>query len=279
VPFTNFMPARGRYSTDLPTVKGQIGELQYAGVKVGIASWFGPGSLTTDANWPVLFQAAKGTGFTWAPYYEAEATSDPPPGKIAGDLHYLRMTYGGGPALAMMPAQRMLVFVYNADDHDSVHGCATVSRWKQAKDLLRQQYGESVYVNLKIFGGYATCADSASIDGWHQYAPVSPVQDVSHAPADGSYSISPGFWKSGNAYGAAPFLARNRTRWQADIAAMNVSHAKWQLITTYNEWGEGTAIESSSGCRIPVPPGASCNWSAGGASSALIDDLHNVPPP
>jgi hypothetical protein len=60
---------------------------------------------------------------------------------------------------------------------------------------------------------------------------------------------------------------------------MNVSHAKWQLITTYNEWGEGTAIESSSGCRVPVPPGASCNWSAGGASSELIDDLHNVPPP
>ena len=54
-----------------PTVKAQIAELQYAGVRVGIASWFGPGSLTTDANWPALFQAAEGTGFTWAPYYES----------------------------------------------------------------------------------------------------------------------------------------------------------------------------------------------------------------
>jgi hypothetical protein len=278
-PFTNFKPARGPYSTDVPTVRAQIGELQYAGVKVGIASWFGPGAPTTDVNWPVLFQAAAGTGFSWAPYYEAEATSDPPAAKIAADLHYLRTTYGGSPALALMPGQRMLVFVYNADDHDSAHGCATVSRWKQAKDLLRQHYGESIYVNLKLFRGYAACADSGSIDGWHQYGPGSPVQDASRAPGDGSYSISPGFWKSGNAYGAAPFLARDRARWRADIAAMNASHAKWQLITTYNEWGEGTAIESSLGCRVSVPSGALCNWSAGGTSSALINDLHGAPPP
>ena len=102
----------------------------------------------------------------------------------------------------MMPAQRMLVFVYNADDHDSVHGCATVSRWKQAEDMLAQQYGEKVYVNLKMFRRYAGCPDSASIDGWHQYGPASAVQDVSRAPGDGAFAISPGFWKSGRAYGS-----------------------------------------------------------------------------
>jgi hypothetical protein len=178
----------------------------------------------------------------------------------------------------MLPGKRMLVFVYNADDLDTAHGCATVTRWKHAKHLLRQQYAETIYVDLKVFRGYATCADDASVDGWHQYGPASAVQDFSHAPGDGSYAISPGFWKAGMAYGTAPFLARDRARWQSNIAAMNGSGAKWQLITTYNEWGEGTAIESSSGCRATPPPGTYCDWSAGGTTSEPITDLHNAPP-
>jgi hypothetical protein len=277
-PFTNYVPTRGRYRTDLPTVKAQIADMRYAGVSVGLASWFGQGS-TTDAHWPALFGAARGTGFRWAPYYEPEGISDPAPAAIAADLHYLRTTYGGGAELAMLPGKRMLVFVYNADDLDSAHGCATLTRWKQAEGLLRQQYSEAVYVDLKVFPGYAACAGSASIDGWHQYGPASAVQDFSHAPGDGSFAISPGFWKSGNAYGSAPFLARDRARWRSDIAAMNASGARWQLITTYNEWGEGTAIESSSGCRVTPPPGTYCDWSAGGTTSEPIADLHDAPAP
>jgi hypothetical protein len=276
-PFTNYVPTRGRYRTDLSTVKAQIADMQYGGVSVGLASWFGQRS-NTNANWPVLFRAARGTGFRWAPYYEPEGTSDPTPRVIAANLHYLRRTYGGGSALAMLPGKRMLVFVYNADDLDTAHGCATVTRWKHAKHLLRQQYAETIYVDLKVFRGYATCADDASVDGWHQYGPASAVQDFSHAPGDGSYAISPGFWKAGMAYGTAPFLARDRARWQSNIAAMNGSGAKWQLITTYNEWGEGTAIESSSGCRATPPPGTYCDWSAGGTTSEPITDLHNAPP-
>ena len=277
-PFTNYVPTRGRYSTDLSTVRAQIADMRYAAVSLGLASWFGQSSNTND-NWPVLFRAARGTGFRWAPYYEPEGISDPKPTAIAADLHYLRRTYGGGSALAMLPGKRMLVFVYNADDLDTAHGCATVTRWKQAKRLLRKRYGERVYVDLKVFPGYATCASRASIDGWHQYGPASAVQDFSHTRGGGSYAISPGFWKSGNAYGTAPFLARDRARWQSNIAAMNASGAKWQLITTYNEWGEGTAIESSSGCRVTAPPGADCDWSAGGTTSEPITDLHNAPPP
>jgi hypothetical protein len=274
---SNYLPTRGRYSTSAQTVRAQIADMQYANVRVGLASWFGPSS-TTDSHWPALFQAAQGTGFSWAPYYESEGLSDPTPAAIASDLHYLRATYGGGPELAMMPGGRMLVFVYNTDDHDNAHGCATVTRWKQAKDILQQQYGEAVYVDLKLFAQYTTCPDSASIDGWHQYGPASPVQDVSRTAGDGAYAISPGFWKSGTPYGTAPFLARDRARWQSSIATMNASGAKWQLITTYNEWGEGTAIESSSGCGVQPPLGTYCDWSSGGSISDLITDLHNAPP-
>ena len=278
-PFTNYVPTRGLYSTDVATVSAQITDLQYAGVTLGLASWFGLGS-NTEKHWPAIMQAARGTGFAWAPYYEKESTSDPSPQQIADDLHYLRSTYGGpGSALASLPGKGMPVFVYNADDPTNAKGCDTVARWNQARQLLQQEHGESIYIDLKVFPQYSTCAGSSAIDGWHQYGPASARQNFSTAPGDGSFAISPGYWKAGTAYGTAPFLARDGTRWQGDITAMNASGAKWQLITTYNEWGEGTAIESSSGCNAAAPTGALCDWSGGGTVSTFVAALHNAPPP
>ena len=277
-PFTNYVPTRGYYSTDVATVSAQIADLQYAGVTLGIASWFGLTS-NTEKHWPAIMQAAQGTGFAWAPYYEKEGTADPTPQQIADDLHYLRSTYGGtGSALAALPGKGMPVFVYNADDATNAKGCDTVDRWNQAGQLLQQDYGETIYIDLKVFPQYATCAGSSTIDGWHQYAPTTAQWNFSTAPGDGSFTISPGYWKAGTTYGIAPFLARDLGRWQNGIAAMNASGAKWQLITTYNEWGEGTAIESSSACLGAVPDGTYCDWSASGTVSDFIADLHNAPP-
>ncbi len=276
-PFTNYYPGLGLYSIDVPTVTGQVADLQYGGISLGLASWFGQGS-TTDKHWPALFQAAQGTGFSWAPYYEPEGISDPTPQQIADDLHYLRSTYGGpGSALAELPGKGMPVFVYNTDDPTQAKGCDTIDRWTQARGLLSSEYGESVYVDLKVFPGYRTCPGTPSVDGWHQYGPASALQDFSTAPGDGSFSISPGYWKSGIAYGVAPFLPRDRSTWQASIATMTASKAPWQLVTTYNEWGEGTAVESSTGCRTDAPAGTYCDWSGGGAHSDFLTDLHNTP--
>jgi len=278
-PFTNYVPVRGSYGIDAATVRAQIAEMQYGDITLGLASWFGKGSLT-ERHWATMIGAAAGTGFAWAPYYEPEGTSDPSPAQLADDLHYLRSTYGGpGSSLAALPGQGMVVFVYNADDATSAQGCATVSRWKEAEALLQQQYGESVYVDLKVFPGYRTCADDAAIAGWHQYGPASASHDLSAAPGDGSYAVSPGFWKAGVPYRVAPFLVRDRVRWTGTIAAMNASGARWQLITTYNEWGEGTAIESASACRGAAPTGTMCDWSGGGVRSEFLTDLHDAPVP
>jgi hypothetical protein len=278
-PFTSYTPARGSYATDVATVRAQIAEMQDAHIGVGIASWFGQ-DKATDGHWPALMQAAEGTGFAWAPYYEPEGVGDPSPQQIAEDLHYLWATYRGTDSgLLYLNGKGMAVFVYNADDPTTAKGCDTVSRWSQARELLRGRYGESVYIDLKVFPGYRTCPDTAGIDGWHQYGPASADQDFSSAPGDGSYTISPGYWKSGAAYGAAPFLARDRARWQASIASMRASGARWELITTYNEWGEGTAIEAATGCRAPAPDGTYCDWSGGAATgSELLSDLRAVPP-
>jgi hypothetical protein len=278
-PFTNYLPARGFYSTDVPTVAAQIADMQYGHITMGIASWFGQGTIT-DQHWPALMQAAAGTGFTWAPYYENGIDDSQPVSQIVSDLHYIMTTYGGpGSALASLPGKGMPVFVYNADDTTTALGCQTVARWDQAAQTLAQQYGEQIYVDLKVFPSYPTCPGLSGIGGWHQYAPTTTDQNFATGPGDGAYTISPGFWKSSTPYGNSPFLARDPATWQASVAAMNASGARWQLITTYNEWGEGTAIESSVGCRNPAPAGTYCDWSAGSTISTYITTLHNAPPP
>jgi hypothetical protein len=60
---------------------------------------------------------------------------------------------------------------------------------------------------------------------------------------------------------------------------MNGSGAKWQLVITYNEWDEGTAIESTSACLGTAPAETYCEWSGGGTVFDFIADLHNAPPP
>lgn len=127
-PFTNYTPVRGFYSTGSPIVRGHIADMQSGHIALGIASWFGQGTIT-DNHWPALMAAARGTSFAWAPYYEPEGFADPSPQQIADDLHYLETRYGGPDSnLATMPGRGMVVFVYNAHDLTTAIGCGTVSR-------------------------------------------------------------------------------------------------------------------------------------------------------
>jgi hypothetical protein len=45
---------------------------------------------------------------------------------------------------------------------------------------------------------------------------------------------------------------------------MVASGAPWQLITTWNEWGEGTAVEDAA------------EWSGPGTYGAYVEALHNT---
>jgi hypothetical protein len=107
------------------------------------------------------------------------------------------------------------------------------SRWKQAQALFAGQGGGGVYVVLKVFQGYRTAPDQP--DSWHQYGPAAAYD--SQLPH--SVSVSPGFWKVGE----SPRLARDPARFEADVRRMAASGAAWQLVTTWNEWGEGTSVE------------------------------------
>ena len=243
-PFTNYHPSAGLYdSSDAATIARNIDAMQYGGIQAGISSWWGQASKT-DQRMPQLLRGADGTGFRWTVYYEPEAQGDPTVAQLNGDLTYLSTHYGSDPSFLRING-RFVVFVY-ADGSDA---CGMASRWSQANTV-------NAYIVLKVFSGYKTCADQPA--GWHQYGPASANADMSPY----SYTISPGFWKKGE---ASPRLTRDPARWANQVAAMASSTAQFQLVTTFNEWGEGTAVESAT------------EWSSSSGYGTYLDILHGLP--
>ena len=240
-PFTNYTPSLGYYDSGSQTVIQQhIAAMQYGGIQAGIASWWGQGSRT-DNRIPLLLQGAAGTSFRWSVYYENESLGDPSVAQLISDLTYLRDKYGNDPSFLRVNG-RFVVFVY-ADGSDA---CGMADRWKQANTV-------GAYVVLKVFPGYLNCTSQP--DGWHQYSPAVAADSQSGY----SYAIAPGFWKKGDAVR----LARDLNRWNQNVRDMVASGAPFQLITTFNEWGEGTSVESAQ------------EWASSSGYGAYLDALHN----
>lgn len=122
-------------------------------------------------------------------------------------------------------------------------------RWVAANKAL----GNPAYVVLKVFSGYLNCANKP--DSWHQYSPAIATDQQSGY----SFAVSPGFWLKGQPVR----LARDLNRWTANVKAMVASGEKWQLVTTFNEWGEGTIVESAS------------QWASPSGYGQYMDVLHN----
>ena len=77
-----------------------------------------------------------------------------------------------------------------------------------------------------------------------------------------SYSVSPGFWLSGEGVR----LPRDPTAFRNAVKAMVAAKPKLQLVTTFNEWGEGTAVEPAQ------------QWPSPSGDGVYLDILHDIPP-
>jgi phosphatidylinositol-3-phosphatase len=251
-PFTHYTPTLGLYdSGSTAVIQQHVRALEYGNFQAGIASWWGQGSQT-DSRIPALLQTtgAIGSPLRWTIYYEPEGTTDPSQAQVAADLAYIRDHYGNDRSYLRIGG-RFVVFVYNANDTS----CAVVDKWKAANA------GINAYLVMKVFVGFRTCASQP--DGWHQYGPAVAADSQTGY----SYGISPGFYKAGE---ATPRLARDLTRWSQNVADMTASQAPFQLVTTFDEWGEGTSVESAQ------------EWSSSSGFGAYLDVLHSnggAPPP
>jgi hypothetical protein len=240
-PFTHYHPELGFYNQDnLSVIRQQIAEMEYGKIQAGISSWWGI-SQPTDRRMGDLLKLGEQMGFYWSLYVESEGVGNPSPDAIRADLEYIRDHYAQSPAYLKIGG-RFVVFVYG-DPSDT---CDMAVRWIKGNTV-------GAYLVLKIFTGYRYCY--AQPDAWHQYAPALPQKPAGRD----SFTISPGFWKGSE---PQPRLGRDLARWSKDIQAMIASKADFQLISTYNEWGEGTAVEDAK------------EWSSSSTFGSYLDALH-----
>ena len=248
-PDTHYNPTAGFYSSDTASViTKHIQEMTYAGLDASIASWWGQGQHKENTRIPALLNnsanSSNGKNLKWALYYEKESTGDPTVTQINADLTYIKSNYATNSNYLQING-KPVVFVFT-DGNDS---CAMAQRWHDANTV-------GFYVVLKVFSGYTACATQP--DGWHQYGPAS----ASDSQGKYSYTISPGFWLYKE---ATPRLARlSAATWTASVNAMVASNAQFQLVTTLNEWGEGTAVEPAN------------EWASASGYGTYIDVLHQV---
>lgn len=223
-------PSLGRYdSGDSTVLAAQISQARYAGLDAFISGWWGIGHRT-DVRLPKLLAAAQAQGFHVTIYHEPEGIRNPTVAELQQHLAHLKRLADQYPAAWLRVGGRPVIFVYNTGDTD----CSTANRWVQAS--------AGWYINLKVFPGFRNCVSQPA--SWHQYGPRSPEHSF---PPD-SFTVSPGYfhWKE-----ATPRLARNVTRWEQNLRQQVASRTRWQLVTSWNEHGEGHPIEPAAQWSSP----------------------------
>lgn len=224
--FTRFEPALGLYdSADPSVVQQQLAWAELAGIEVFVVRWEARSDIT-DSGLQAIMALAEASPIRWVVYYQPEAGSDPDPDRIASDLSYLSERFFSRPNYLTIGGQSTL-FVSARSDRDEM-----VTRWLDAEALS----GIPLHVVLKVFPGFRESTDQP--DSWHQFDPA--VSYAEHLPY--SALVSPGHWAPGD----EPRLERDPVRFEADVRAMVASGANWQLVETWNDWGEGTSVEPST---------------------------------
>jgi len=178
----------------------------------------------------------------WTVYYEDEMKLNPSISEIQSELEYLKKWYAWHPAFAHVDG-KPLIFLCNDGD------CEVANRWINATN-------GGWYVVPKVFSKFHDYP--VQPNAWHQYGPASAF--LHH---DGySVSISPGFWKADEESPRLPRL--NQTAWCQHVQAMVDSKEAWQLVTTFNEAGEGTLIQPSE------------HWPSKSGYGYYLDCLHDI---
>jgi hypothetical protein len=244
VPYSRYHPSLDYYGASDPTViTQQIDAMRYAQLDAGIYSWWGvDGYPPTDARFWRYLAAARTTPFRWAIYYEREGYEDPSVEHLRTELEYIRDAYASQPAYLKVDG-RFVVFVYG----DAGDSCATAERWRDANAAI------GAYIVLKAFAGYRDCAAQPS--AWHQYS----GDQAEYGLLPDSYMISPGFEEVQEPQSR---LSRELERWRQNVADMVASEARWQLVISFNEWPEGTSVESAR------------EWATPSGYGAYVDALH-----
>jgi glycoprotein endo-alpha-1,2-mannosidase len=247
-------PALGAYDSQDPnTIEKHCAWAQAAGIDTLIVSWWGHGEYTDRAMDGIL-TACERHGLTACIYYETVPRPQSPQ-TAAQDVIKLLEKYGGRKAY-LKAGGAPVVFIYSR-----AVGELGLLGWRQTLQLVRSGFARGV----TAIGDQFSYGAARVFDGVHTYNTAGPIQ--SEAPGDlaqwlkatyaswveladragriSTLTVIPGY---DDTKIRKPGLAVDRrggelyrAQWEHAIEA----DPDWVLVTSFNEWHEGSEIEPS----------------------------------
>ncbi len=255
---TAHYPAFGPYdSHDQAMLRKQVAQARAAGITGFIATWWGRGTFD-DQGIPLLLSAAAGTGFVVSAHYETVTGKTPESRMIAAvtDLDYILQRYAGDKAW-LRALGKPVVFVY-----DRAATQLTPAQWASVLAKVRRDNpGGVIVVADTLEPAYISVFDGAALynvtgNTWHKppgevsywaHGAYPKVAAVAGAGRISTATVIPGY--DDRELGKPP--PRPVTdRWGGEIyralwTAAVAANPDYVLITSWNEWHEGTEIEPS----------------------------------
>jgi len=250
---TNY-PKLGAYDSHDPKVIDQHCRwAKRAGVDTFIVSWWGHGSYC-DRAMDAILEGCRRHGMRACIYYEA-VPNPRTPKSAADDIVKVLEKYGGHPG-HLKANGKPVVFVYGR-----ALGQIGLTAWLKTIRIINREYKPGVtaigdqlsYGSARVFDGIHTYNTAGSLRGMapadvRKWAPGtyrSWVQLADEAGKVSTLTVIPGYddtkiRKPGLAVGRFGGELY-RAQWEAAIEA----DPHWVLITSFNEWHEGSEIEPS----------------------------------
>ncbi len=236
------MPLGGYYdSLDPETVRRQVRQAKGVGIDGFVASWWGLGTFE-DRAFKVLLRVAEEEGFLVTVYYEDAAT----PAQVVTDVSVIVFRYASSSAFLSV-AGRPVVFFYVR-----VAEKFTIEEWRGIfADLDARDRG------VFAIGDRLDPTYLQAFDGLHTYNPVGMGLEQAEtqyaatslaARLQGALfaaTVIPGYDEA-YAGSTAPIAVRDEgATYHAYWDVARASKPQWVLITSWNEWHEGSEIEPS----------------------------------
>ena len=242
-------PAKPYTSSDRATVERHVAQAQAAGIDALIQSWYGPQETNnqTETNFRTLLDVAAARDFRAAVDFETTGPFFADRASVADALHTLLSVHAQHPAYLRCEG-KPVVFFWREERF-------SVDEWAAIRAQVDPHH-DSLWIAEGVDIAY-----QAVFDGHHLYS-VAWSPDVGRTLSDWGFrvrryeaqngvnrlwvaTVMPGYDDTHTDREDAFAVARRggdyyRETWAAAVA----SQPDWIVITSFNEWVEGTMIES-----------------------------------
>jgi hypothetical protein len=235
-------PLLGYYdSLDENTLRTHTTMARQAQIDAWIVSWWGQGSFG-DRVLEKMVRLANEVGFSLTIYYEAAKNR----ARIIEDLSYILSKYGGEKCF-FTAENRPVLFIYGR-----VTNRFRPSDWNVVRRALKDRGVEPLLIGDGL--GDEICS---TFDGIHTYNPVSiPLKTLKGMYRSARYrasdrkkwfaaTVSPGYDDTVIRTPGMRVDRKDGEYYRNSWAAATASDPDWILITSFNEWHEGSEIEPS----------------------------------